>query len=138
MPDYPALAAELAGPAYQGKTDAEAAALLNGADSPLVRARSVVPAHLVFEAIAPADWTALNATEKQRVQTLLGMGQVDLSGANTRASLGAAFGPATATRAALVALQTETVARTKAVEVFGSAVHAGDVAAARRLQQGGA
>lgn len=131
MPDYPALAAELASPTYAGKTDAEASDLLNGTDSPVTRTRAVVPSYLVFEAIAPADWTALTAGEKTRVQTILGMGQVDLSGANTRASLAAAFGAGTATRAALLAIQTETVSRSKAQEVFGVAVTEHDVHAAR-------
>lgn len=131
MPNFPALAAELALPAYAGLTAAAAAALLNGTDSPAVAARALVPAYEVFEAIAPAEWAALTANEKQRVQTILGMGQVDLSGANTRAALAAAFGAGTATRAALLALQTQSVPRSRAVAVFGSPVTAQDVTAAR-------
>lgn len=66
--------------------------------------RDIVPAYEVFEAIIPSEWATLTANERTRVQTILGMGAIDLRGANTRASFQAAFGPGTTTRANLVAL----------------------------------
>lgn len=137
MPDYTALAAEIAADplalGYAGKTDAQVAALLNGADRSTTAARSVVPAYEVWEAIVPAEWAALSAAEKQRVQTLLAMGQVNLAGPNTRAGFAAAFAAGTATRTALLALPTQSIARTRAQEVFGVPVTDQDVARARSL-----
>ncbi len=88
---------------YAGMSDQAAADSLNAADRPTQR--DTVASHEIFEAIAPAEWAALTAQEKQRVQTILGMGTVNLRGTNTRASLAAAFGAGTATRTALQALQ---------------------------------
>jgi hypothetical protein len=137
MPGYADLKAEIdsdpLGLSYAGKTDAQVANLLNGEDRAVQTPRSVVAASLVFEAIVPGEWASLTAQEKQRVQTILGMGEVDLSGPNTRASLAAAFGAGTTTRANLLALQTLSTPRSRAVEIFGYPVTAADVAAARSL-----
>lgn len=111
--------------------DNEAAAnQLNATNRP--GERGLVNASDVFEAIVPAEWAALSANEKQRVQTILGMGQVNLKGPNTRASLAAAFGPATTTRANLVALQAGP-SQSRAFELFGELVTPSHVADARRL-----
>jgi hypothetical protein len=116
---------------YAGKTDAQIAALMNGADRSTTAPRTVVAAYEVWEAIVPADWAALTAQEKQRVQSLLGMGTVNLAGANTRASLAAAFAAGTPTRTNLTALQAQTVPRSRAQEIFGLAVTDQDILAAR-------
>lgn len=71
---------------------------LNQARAGISVDRGTVPAHEVFEAISPAEWAALSAAEKQRVQTVLAMGTVNLRGTNTRASLAAAFGAGSTTR----------------------------------------
>lgn len=133
MPDYPALAAELTKPAYQGKTDAEAATLLNGTGSPASSPRGVVSSYQVVNVLDPAEFAALTAIQLQRLQVLLGVGNVDLKDDNTRGNLAGIFPNATApiTRAALVTLRTETIPRSKAVEVFGAPVTAQDVHAAR-------
>lgn len=124
----PELAAELQKPAYTGLTDAEAAAINSATVS---REREVVDAYLVWEAIVPAEWAALTATERQRVQQILGMGRVNLRGANTRASLAAAFGSGATTRSNLVALQTETLPLP--LTLGYSRVEPGHVAKARAL-----
>lgn len=86
------------------KSDAAIAAALNAAT--VVVDRDTATAAEVFECIVPAEWAAATAQEKTRVQLVLGMGTVNLRGANTRAALAAAFGPTTTTRANILALLT--------------------------------
>ncbi len=86
-------------------SDATIAEILNQVRVAVQIDRETIPAHEIFEAIVPAEWASLTAQEKQRVQTILSMGQVNLKGANTRAALAAAFGAGTTTRANLLALQ---------------------------------
>lgn len=88
---------------YASMTDAQAATSLNTPNRPTERA--VVPTYDLFDAIVPAEWAALSAVERQRVETVLSLGSVNLRGANTRASLMATFGAPTTTRANLIALQ---------------------------------
>lgn len=111
--DYQVLRNELlndpASIGYAGMTDVQAAAALNNANQ--TRARAIIPAYEIYEAIVPAEWASLTAAEKQRVQTMLSMGNVNAAGTNTRASFLAAFGAGTTTRANLAALQNETVSR---------------------------
>ena len=129
--DYRILADELAGDplgrGYAGMTDAAAATPLNTANRAVER--GLVAAHEIFEAIVPSDWTVLSAAEKQRLQTIMSLGEVNLRGTNTRAALAAAFGAGTATRTALVALQSEMMSR--AAELGLSAVAKNDVTVAR-------
>jgi len=129
--DYGRLKTEIttdpAGLGYAGKTDQQIADIMN------TRNRSVnritVPAYEVWEAIVPAEWAAVSAQEKQRVQTILSMGTVSVLGANTRASFAAAFAAGTTTRANLVALQTEL--KTRGEELGLGRISAGHVAKAR-------
>lgn len=105
--DYAILTAELTndplGRGYAGMTDVQVLASLLTKDRPTER--EIVPSHEVIEATVPSDWASLTATERQRYQTLISAGSVNLKGANTRAMLGAMFGPGTTTRANLMALQ---------------------------------
>jgi len=121
-----------AGLGYAGKTNAQIAALLNAATVSVERA--TVSGYEVFECIVPAEWAALTAQEKSRVQLILAMGTVNLQGTNTRASLGATFGAGTATRTALLALQNQTVARTQYLGI--GSVTPGDVQRAKAYGQG--
>lgn len=127
---YPELKAELQKPAYTGLTDQAAADAINGATATVDR--GVVESHEVWEAIVPAEWSAAAAAERTRVQVLLSMGRVNVRGANTRASLAAAFGVGTTTRTNLLALQTRTVSLAEALG-FPGALQAWQVAKARRL-----
>ena len=90
---------------YSGMTDQQVSDSLNDPVRP--RERDIVPSHEVFEAIDPADYTALSAVEKGRLSMILSMGAVRLSGANTRSALGGMFG-AGVTRNNLIALQDDT------------------------------
>jgi hypothetical protein len=92
--------------------------------------QQVVPAYEVLEAIVPSEWSALTAQEKQRVELMLSLGEVKLSGPNTRSALAAAFGPATTTRANLIALQNRIGSRAEAL--FGQSVGPIDIARALR------
>lgn len=105
--DLAKLKAELALAPYAGKTPEEAAALLKTARD-VTTERTEVPAHEVFEAVVPSEYAALTSANKTLLQTILGMGTINVQGSNTRAALAGMFGAGTATRAALVALQTRT------------------------------
>ena len=93
--------------------------------------RDVVPACEIFEATLPSEWTALSATEKQRYQTMLSMGELNLKKPNTRSALAAMFGAGTTTRTNVLALQTTVASR--AMVLFGEPVQFWDVARARAL-----
>lgn len=118
---------------YAGMTDSQRLASLLTADRPTER--TIVPAYEVLEAIVPTEWAALNAAEKQRVQTIISAGQVNLQGTNTRASLAAAFGAGTTTRANLLALQAGP-SRTRAAELGMSGLGLGHLVSARELMGG--
>lgn len=106
MTDYAKLSIEvLTDPlvlGYSGMTDQQVSDSLNDPARPYER--SIVPSHKVFDAIVPAEYVSLSAANKERLGTVLSMGDVDLSGANTRSALGGMFsaGP---TRDNLIALQ---------------------------------
>jgi hypothetical protein len=135
MPDYLALKAELEKPDLASLGDVAAASKLNADQVTTTEPRTIVPSYEVWEAIVPAEWKALTADEKQRIQTIVGMGQVNLAGPNTRSALATAFGVGTASRTSLLALQTLTVSISRAVSIpgWGISVSAGDVAHARSL-----
>lgn len=65
----------------------------------------------IFEAVVPGHYTALSAENKQLFGTIVGMGEIKVSGTNTKAALAAMFSGATATLDALAALQTVQVSR---------------------------
>lgn len=93
--------------------------------------RDTVPSWEVFEATVPAEWSALSAAEKQRYQSMLAMGSINLKKPNTRAALAAIFGAGTTTRSNLIALQNQAASR--ATALFGERVESWDVARARAL-----
>jgi hypothetical protein len=132
--DYRKLADELttdpAALGYAGMTDAQAATALNRTNGGgRAVTRELVPAYEVWEAIVPAEWDAITAAEKERIRITLSLGTVMMRGPNTRAALRGAFGAGTATRAALLALQTE--AKSRAAELGLGPVTARDVSVAR-------
>jgi hypothetical protein len=135
MPDYAALKAELQKPAYVGKTDVEAVAMLGAPGTSIARPRGVVSAYQVVNVLDPTEFAALTSPQLQRIQIRLSPGQVDLRDDNTRGNLANIFPNATApvTRGNLVALRTETIPRTIGEEVFGVIPAPADVAYARSL-----
>jgi len=102
--------------------------LLNQLRGTIAIQRDTAPAWEVFECIVPAEWAALTAQEKQRIQTILAMGTVSIKGPNTRSAFLAAFAAGTATRTALAAMQNRQGSR--AEQLFGQAVTVADVAQA--------
>jgi len=118
---------------YAGKTDPETADLLNTVPATAVTGRmaerGVVDTWEILEATDSAEWTLLTSVERTRYQTIVGVGRVNLKGANVRAQLAAMFGAGTATRAALLALQNRPASR--AEFLFAANVFAWDVARAR-------
>lgn len=93
--------------------------------------REIVSTWEIFEATVPAEWAALSAAEKQRYQSMLSMGSINLKKPNTRAALAAMFGAVTTTRANLLALQNTPASR--ATVLFGEEVKYWDVERARAL-----
>lgn len=111
--DLAALEAELTtdplGRGYSGMTDQEVADSLNAENRN--RDREIIETWEILEATSPSEWAALSAAEKQRYQTLTGVGRINVKAPNIRSALGAMFGAGTDTRTALVALQTESISR---------------------------
>lgn len=92
--------------------------------------RDIIPSHELFEAIVAADYTALSAAERTRLQIILSMGTVNVRGDNTRAQLAAMFGAGTATRTAMLALIDRQGSRAEQLFGSGTSVSAADVAMA--------
>lgn len=107
---------------------AAVADLLNQVRTTIKLDRETVPAYEVFDAIVPAEWAALSAQEKQRIQLILSLGQVYTKGANTRAAFLATFTAGSQTRTNLGALQQRDSSR--AEQLFGQPVSPSDIAKA--------
>ena len=118
---------------YDRGSDSDVAYLLNQSRAVIRIDRDIVPAYEIYEAIVPGEWKALVADEKQRIQTLLSMGEVNAQGPNTRASFLATFVAGSQTRTNLAALQTRDGSRAEQLFGAGIAVTWQDVAAARRI-----
>ncbi len=133
---YAALKAELQNDpkalGYAGKSPWQQSVLLNtvGLSSETVDVE-FVEGWQIWEATVPAEWAALSTAERQRYQALLGMGQINVKGANTRAALLAMFAAGTQTRANLAALQTRSASRAEAL--FGAGVSVTDAQVAGAL-----
>ena len=116
---------------YLGMTDQQAADAMND-NAKGERAREDIPTHEIFEATVKSEWDALSNSDKQLYQSMASMGTIDVSGSNTRASLLDLFGPATATRTNLAALNTEPASRGELIGV-GSSVRVTEILEARAL-----
>ena len=117
------------GRGYLGMTNSQVAISLNTVNR--TRERTVVPSHEVFEAIDPVELAGLSTLQRQIILGLLAMGEVNLKGANTRLALKGAFGAGTASRAALLSIQTEPVSRAKELELGD--VYEGHIIAVRTM-----
>lgn len=106
------------------------AAALNLPRAGITISRDLIPSHEIFEAIVTSEYTALVAAEKTRLQVILGMGQVNVKGANTRAQLAAMFGAGTATRTAILAMIDRQGSRAEQLFGAGTQVSAADIAQA--------
>lgn len=94
---------------YSGKTAQQKADLLNGLTQTMERI--IIPTWEILEATVQSEWSALTAAEKQRYQTFVSVGSLNVKGTNVRAAFAAMFGAGTQTRANLLALQNEVVSR---------------------------
>ncbi len=131
MSDYKILRTELTTDplvrGYSGMTDTQAATSLATVNRTINR--TSVPAVEVIEALVASEYAALSTTLQNMVGLLISAGTINPLGTNTRAIFAAAFGPATTTRANLIALETMLVSR--AVELGLGYVSVGDVKIAR-------
>ena len=87
-------------------SDQGAADLINSLTTGRTLGRETLLTWEIFEATVKAEYDALSAGNKQLYQTILSMGEVNVRGGNTRASLAAMFGAGTTTRTNLITLQT--------------------------------
>lgn len=101
------------------------AELLNQVRVGIAIDRGVIPAHEIVDAIVAAEWTNLSDVERTRITFIVGAGEVNVRATNTRSAFLAAFGPGTATRTNLAALQTRQGSR--AEQLFGQFVTFRDV-----------
>lgn len=115
---------------YGGKSDAEIADIMNSYATGRTVNQEIIDTWEILEATVPAEWTALTAAEKQRYQTIISCGTVNVKGTNIRSQLAAMFIAGTTTRTNLLALQTKTGSR--AEELFGGVVSHLDIAKALR------
>jgi hypothetical protein len=106
------------------------AGLLNEKQASIQISRGVVPAHEIFDLIVPSEWAALSADEKTRIQTILGMGEVNTAGTNTQNAFKAAFIDGTDTRTALLAHMTRDGSTFEQLFGAGAVAHHLDVAKA--------
>ena len=96
--------------------------------------QQLIPTASIFEAMVPAEWAALSAQEKQRIQIVLSLGAVDLRGPNVRGTFTTAFVAGTTTRTNLQTLLTRNGSRAEAVLGANSTLSYEDFVAAVRGQ----
>lgn len=108
--DYNKLKAVLAaGHPTTGSYDADAAiAAAQGNVVNCTEDVETISGQTLFEAVKPADYSALTAVQLTTFWGIIGMGTINVDGANVRAALAAMFN-GTDTLEALVALQTRDV-----------------------------
>ena len=97
--------------AYASKTDAQLYTSLSTKDRPFERPSMIGPQ--IFNAIVDGEFTALTATQAQRVRDVFGLsGDIDIrTGTNARNVLINAFGPGTVTRTNLQTIVSQPIAR---------------------------
>jgi len=118
--DYIVLAAEVTndplGLGYAGMSNAQVATSLNALTR--TKPRPALTGAAIFNALVPAEYEALTATEQDRVRWITDVGEVDIStGTNARAILLAAFGAGTTTRSNIAALTQEAISRATELEL---------------------
>jgi len=117
-------------PLVAAGTDQFVADILNDPSKGGTKNRGVVASFEVVNAIDPAEWVALTAQEKQRLQFITGAGEVDVSNNNIVNMFKAMFAAGTVTRAALIALALRPASRAEALGL--AAVSNSDIAKALR------
>lgn len=134
--DYQGLRTEIAKPAYNGLTDTQIAALINTTTITLTPSPLTLTGGQLYNAIVPAEWTALTAAMQQNIRDILysaGAGIDVSSGTNARNMILLAFGAGTQTRANLVALVTITETLAQEFGWTAAGLTPGEITAARLL-----
>lgn len=120
--DYPKLQTEITTDpvplAYAGKTDQQIADLLNSTTTGRTLPRAQVSKREIFNAIADAEWPTTGILQN-KLLVLFSQDFVDPTNANARAIIGSIFGPATTSRANLLALANRTVSRAEELNLGG-------------------
>lgn len=130
--DFDVLRAELQKEAYQGKTDQEAADVLNGLTVEVLRT-SITSAEL-WENTALTEYAALAQAQRDAYGVLIAMGTINVAaGTNSRATLAALFPQTSVTRTRLVALLAKRTMTSIAANLGLPFVGAHHVAVARSI-----
>jgi hypothetical protein len=125
------LGTDSVGLGYAGKTDQQAADLLNATNTGRTLPRTMVRKSEIFQAIVNSEWPT-TAVLQNKLLILFSQDSVNAADPNTQAIIGSIFGPGTQTRANLLALAQQTVSR--AVELGLGPVTGVDVGLARSGQ----
>jgi len=106
------------------------AAALNLVRQTITIRRDILPAHELFECVVTAEYNSLTASEKSRLDTILGMGTVNVKGDNTRSQLSAMFVAGTATRTNMLAIMDRKGSRAEQLFGLSTKVAPSDIALA--------
>jgi hypothetical protein len=96
--------------------------------------RETVKAYEIFESVDKDELFALSNANNTKFQLILGMQDINLKGANTRASLGAIFGTGNAplSRTAIISLQKRNGSRAEVLFGDGTSITISDISFALR------
>ncbi len=105
---------------------------LNVVNTGIIIQRKLVPTYEIFEAIVPSELfgSGVTSQERARLDTLLGLGNVDAQGANTKQAFLSIFPQGTTTRQNLIALARRTGSRAEELFGIGTVVRHQDIAIA--------
>lgn len=130
--DFDVLKAELAKPAYTGKTNQEAADILNALT--IVAPRTTITGAELWEATNLAEYKALSDGERHAYSVLVSIDTIQVgAGTNSRATLAALFPAGSTTRANLMALLAQTNTTSASARLGLPFVGAHHVAVARSM-----
>jgi hypothetical protein len=115
---------------YAGMTDAQILTSLKAKTRS--KERAIIPSYEVVSAIIPAEWSAVNTGERERINFIVGAGQVNVQSPNVRTAFTTAFPTGTTTRGNLVALISESISRLNELSI-PETIFEGDVSYARKL-----
>ena len=132
MADYTQLAGILKDPKFAGKTDEEASAMLQVEDISVTE--FTVSALDIFEAVDDGEFASLSDAKKARVRDIFSLGEgISVVNSRVKTVLFNAFGSATATRVALVALKPPDISQAQASGLGPRRTRESDVFKARAL-----
>lgn len=119
------------GRGYSGMSDVQAADSLNTPDRDV--SVDSIPSEFVVAGLVPSEINALTVAQQRNMWGVIGAGAVRVADTEVKAFFADLFGPATITRANLLALAVQTISR--AQEIGLGTVKAPDVNEARAMER---